>query len=102
MGYKVILRQGAIDDLADIVGYISKDNPQAAERLGNRLVTTAESLAEMPYRGKAVRGRPGVWRIIHRPYLIFYEIDEPSRVVEVLRFWHSARDLASLKLREQA
>lgn len=59
MDYKVILRQGAIDDLAEIVAYISRDDPQAAQRVGNRLVAAAESLAAMPYRGKAMRGRPG-------------------------------------------
>ena len=98
MDYKVILRQGAIDDLAEIVTYISRDDPKAAERLGHQLVATAESLADMPYRGKAVRGRPGARRLVRRPYLIFYEIDAATRTIEVLRFWHAARDPAALRL----
>ena len=38
MDYKVVLAPRAIDDLRDIVLYISPDSPVAAERLGLALI----------------------------------------------------------------
>ena len=99
MDFKVVLRQGAIDDLAEIVAFISQDDPKAAERVGLALVAAAESLSDLPTRGKAIRGRPEVRRLVHRPYLTFYQVDTSTKSVEVLRFWHASRDPASLRLR---
>jgi toxin ParE1/3/4 len=98
VGFKVILSQKAVNDLEGIVDYISRDDPGAALRVGNDLVNRAESLAEMPWRGRALHKRPGVRRIVRNPYLIIYRIDEAEKAVMVLRFWHGSRDPRSLWL----
>jgi addiction module RelE/StbE family toxin len=98
VGFKVILTQAALNDLKEIVEYISEDDPRAAERLASDLVSRAEALSQMPRRGKAVRVRPGVRRLVRNPYLIVYRIDEAAKMVKVLRFWHGARDPKSLRL----
>ena len=98
MGYQVILSPLALGDLEQIVRYVAKHDPQAAERLGNRLIDQAESLRDLPQRGSNVRSRPGVRKLLLWPYLIFYRVSEQSRSVEVLRFWHGAQDPKQLRL----
>jgi hypothetical protein len=44
-------------------------------------------------------GEPiGVGVIMLAPYLIFYRFEKPARQVEMLRFWHAARNPLSLEL----
>ena len=52
----------------------------------------------MPGKGRPVKGWPEVRVIVLSPYLIFYRFDEQVDKVEVLRFWHGARDPATLEL----
>ena len=98
MDYQVILSPLALDDLEQIVRYVASHDPQAAERLGNRLLDHAEKLRDLPQRGGKVRSRPGVRKLLLWPYLIFYRVNEHSRSVEVLRFWHGAQDPKQLRL----
>ena len=98
MDYKVILSPLALDDIEQIVCYVSFSDPQAAGRLGHRLLDHAGSLCDFPHRGGDVCSRPGVKKLLLWPYLIFYRVNEESRSVEVLRFWHGARDPRSLRL----
>jgi len=92
MDYRVILSRPALRDLAEIARYIAKDNPDAALRVGDKLVSLAESLATMPRRGGLFRARPGVRRLVSAPYLLTYRIDETQRTVYVLRYWHAKRE----------
>ena len=55
MRYSVRLNDQAAADLADIVLFIARDNPAAAEKLGLALVETAFSLATFPYRGQQMK-----------------------------------------------
>ena len=48
---------------------------------------------------KRCAGGPGTRRLVLRSYLIFYEVDKATRTVDILRFWHAARDPDSLKWR---
>jgi len=91
MGYKVVLSQRAIEDLAGIVLYIAENDPQAAVRFGNSLIDHAQQLSEFPRLGRPVRKRRGVRQLTHAPYLIFYSVNNSNRSIEVLRFWHAAR-----------
>ncbi len=93
MGYRVILAASADRDLEEIVRFLAQKNPAAAERLGYALVDDALSLAKFPFRGKSVRDRPDYRRILHgRWFLIFYRVDEPRRVVQVVRIWDARQD----------
>jgi len=46
MGFKVIFAPQAIERLEEIVRYIAKDNPTAAEKFGLRLVERTALLAD--------------------------------------------------------
>ncbi len=77
--------------LESIVGRIAKDNPDAAERFGLRLVDQAELLSDFPELGRPYPKRNGVRVMVCRPFLIFYRLNSSARKVEILDFWHGAR-----------
>lgn len=94
MDYKVVLAPRAIDDLRDIVLYISPDRPGAAKKLGLALLERTKVLGQFPYAGKVVPefDDPMVRELILRPYRIVYRIDETTKTVGVARYWHGARE----------
>ncbi|WP_221029181.1 type II toxin-antitoxin system RelE/ParE family toxin [Actomonas aquatica] len=94
MDYKVVLSPRAIEDLRDIVLYISPDRPETARRLGLALVEKTKTLAQFPLSGRIVPefGDSTIRELILRPYRIVYCVDARSAVVGVARFWHGARE----------
>ena len=98
MDCTVIYSEAAVADLRQITAFIAADNPKVAERFANRLVDLAESLRSTPERGRPVKNWPGVRVIVLAPYLIFYHFGKTANGVEVLRFWHGARDPATLDM----
>ena len=95
MDYEVILTEPARDDLREIVAFIAQDNPQAAVTFRDRLIAEAETLVRLPHRGRLMRRRGNVRKLVCRSYLILYRIAESRRTVEILRFWHGARGTPS-------
>lgn len=91
MDFRVEVTGPAIADLGEIVTYIAQDNREAALALGNHLLDVALSLAKDPQRGSPYRKFASVRKLTVRPYKIFYRVNESTRVVEVLRIWHSVR-----------
>jgi len=93
MDFKVFLSEDALSDLERIVAYIAPHNPDAAERMGNRLLDAALSLGTFPERGRMVPEfkRPELREIIFRSYRIIYRLNSAEMAVEVIRFWHAAR-----------
>ena len=56
MAFKVLLTAGAERDLAEIVDYIAEfDSAANANRVLDKLIGVAESLAELPERGSHPR-----------------------------------------------
>lgn len=93
MDYKVIISPRAIQDLEQIVRYISVDDPAAAEALGYRLIDAALSLGAFPERGRFVPELEDdqTREIVSFPYRIVYRVDPNRQAVFVSRFWHGAR-----------
>ena len=56
------------------------------------------SLDQLPLRGAPVKARPGLRKLSHRYYLIYYRINEPMRLVEIVRIWDGRKNPASLAL----
>ncbi len=54
--HKIVWTHEAVGQLEAIATYISVVNPAAAQRLGERLVALADSLAEFPHRGRDAGG----------------------------------------------
>jgi plasmid stabilization system protein ParE len=98
MGYRVGLSDAAQADLGAVVRFLAEKSPEAAARVGNELLDAAFALSVMPRRGASVRRRPGLRKLTHRYYLIFYQVNDASQWVEVVRIWDGRQDPASLRL----
>jgi len=97
MDYKVIYSPNAISDLAEVVGFVAQDDPQAALRLGKQLADDADSLARHPYRFPKFRRRANVRKLVTGQYLILYRIVQTAKVVEILRFGTGRRKPAFVR-----
>ncbi|HMG05662.1 MAG TPA: type II toxin-antitoxin system RelE/ParE family toxin [Chthoniobacterales bacterium] len=91
MEFKVLIAETAIADLKEIVEFVAHDDPDAAARVGGKLVQNAMGLAIMPERFPLHDLRRGIRKMSSSPFLIFYTVDHREDVVNVLHFWHGAR-----------
>lgn len=86
---KVIWASAAEQDRADIIDYISQDNPLAAIRMDELFAEAADRLAEHPHLGKAglISGTREL--IPHESYRLVYEVQDNT--VWILALVHTAR-----------
>lgn len=100
MDYQVKFSRSAESDIEDIVRYISIDDPDQALRFGRFLIHHARGLAHFPERGRVVPefDDASIRELIVRRYRIVYRLKYNQRSVEIIRFWHVARDIARLPL----
>ena len=98
MDYQVKFSPSAQSDIEDIVRYISIDDPDQALRFGRFLINHARGLAQFPERGRVVPefDDDSIRELIVRKYRIVYRLNHNQRSVEIIRFWHVARDIARL------
>ena len=92
MGYRIFWTPVAVQDLRGICDFISQDNPAAAERVGVKLIQEAAAMALFPFSGRMVSEKkdPLIRETIVGSYRIIYQVDETSKVVAIVRIWHSA------------
>ncbi len=93
MGWKVITAPSAQADLANIVRYVARHNPDAAARLGYELIARAEKIAAFPEIGRMVLEfrRPNLREVLCRSYRIIYRLPPSEERIDIVRFWHAAR-----------
>jgi addiction module RelE/StbE family toxin len=91
MGCKIIFSPQALADLEEVVRHIAKDNPETAQRIGNSLIDRVVILENFPLIGSVDSKRPGVRKLVSRPYIIFYRFRPKTGSVDILRYWHGAR-----------
>lgn len=91
MGCKIIFSPQSIADLESAVRFIAKDNPDAAVRMGNALIDRVSILENFPLVGSLYPERPGVRKLVSRPYIIYYRLRLEESCVDILRYWHGAR-----------
>jgi plasmid stabilization system protein ParE len=89
--FKVVVTPHVWNDFFAIFDYIDKDNPTAANGFGAALLNQIELLAIFPHIGALVHQRQGVRKLLYTPIRIYYRIDSDARTVEILHFWHAAR-----------
>ncbi|MBN1360412.1 MAG: type II toxin-antitoxin system RelE/ParE family toxin [Sedimentisphaerales bacterium] len=89
---KLYWTEPAVADLAAIRDYIRRDSEFYASRFVNRLFDAAESLVELPARGRPVpeADDPDIRELLYQGYRIMYRV-EKERVV-ILAIVHGARD----------
>lgn len=89
--FKIVVSPRAWSDFFSIFDYIEQDNPTAASSFGAALLNEIELLAVFPHIGALVHQRLGVRKLLYTPIRIYYRVDNSSRTVEILHFWHAAR-----------
>ena len=95
MAFRVIWSDTAAEDLKEIVQYIALDNPEAAGRLAERILSSIERASEWPLSNRAVpeKGDDSIREAILKPYRIVYQVDTARNALHVLRIWHGARGM---------
>jgi toxin ParE1/3/4 len=89
--FRLQYTQKALNDLAEIVGYIAEDSPDAASRFGKSLLDHVDLLTRFPRMGSATRKRPRIRKLLHSPILVYYRVNERKGLIEVLHLRHAAR-----------
>lgn len=90
---KVVFDDRAVADLEDIYHFISADNPRAARSVVDRILSSAERLADFPLMarsGKVENTRE--WVIPRLPYIAVYRVVPDRKEVVVVGVFHGARE----------
>lgn len=96
--YRVDISEPAENDLRDIVRYISAQlsAPITALKLMEIIEEAMASLALMPQKGPFVTDERlailGYRKLFVKNYIVFFRIDEKSKVVDVERILYARRD----------
>ena len=83
--------KSAADDLEAIVNFVRADNTEAARRVARKLYMAAQSLNEMPRRGRAGQVE-GTRELIVAPfpYIVVYQVTEQE--IRIIRIRHAAQE----------
>jgi toxin ParE1/3/4 len=95
---KLVWTPLARDDLREIVSYIARDNPAAALRVGERILSSVDPFKSMPQMGRKVPEREDetIREIIRGNYRIIYKVREERRALEIWRIWYGAQGTPEL------
>jgi len=82
-----------LSDLEAIVAYIAADNPPAAVRVGEAILSVGDRLAQLPRLGQVLQAPElaGMREIVCGNYCVIHELLENETVVSIVRIWHGAR-----------
>lgn len=100
--YKIKYLSIARCDIVDIVKYIciKLASPNAAERLAEKIIESADNLKDMPYKYPVyIPVKPLRYeyrKLIVEHYIMFYWIDEEKQIVTIARVIYSGRDYEKL------
>jgi plasmid stabilization system protein ParE len=89
--YRLLFTQRALSDLSEIVGHIAQDDDEAASRFGKALLDHVDLLGRFPRMGNTTRKKSRVRKLVHTPILVYYQVREDKRLVEILHFRHGSR-----------
>ena len=95
MTLPIIWRLHASSDLAEIIGYVTRENPLAAKRLRKLLMSAVEPVSEHPYLYPQSELFPGLRKIVAHPnYIICYKVTATS--IEVVNVVHARQQYPKL------
>jgi toxin ParE1/3/4 len=101
VAFRLEITSQALRDLKSIGQYLRSEETSGADEFAQRLLERAHSLIMFPYRHGVWAVQRNIRKVPFGAYIIFYKIYEDDRVVEILRFWHSARNQGRLRLKEE-
>jgi toxin ParE1/3/4 len=87
----LIFSRAAVHDLVRLREFIAQHNPEAAQRVAQRLRGAIRGLVDTPQTGRPVADLPGEIReLIFGKYVVRYEVRQQH--LYVLRIWHGRED----------
>jgi plasmid stabilization system protein ParE len=89
--FQVLYTKPALADLEEVMRWSWQNHPGITERFADALLNHVDLLGDFPHLGTPVRGYPGVRRLQHSPFHVYYRVLEESRRVEILHLWHGSR-----------
>ncbi|NDV22816.1 type II toxin-antitoxin system RelE/ParE family toxin [Desulfovibrio sp. JC022] len=93
--FRIVRSQEARQDLIDIYKYIAVDDPDAANRILDRINERVNLLAKHPLLGPAREDiRPGLRYLTVGNYIALYKVE--SKRIVVVRVLHGKRELEGL------
>lgn len=91
---KVVLTLSAKEDLIEIRQYISKESPQGAKTVAEKIKKSLLLLAEQPYMGHMTDDDEVLeWHVPGSPYTLPYRI--VNNEVQILRVFHGSQNKPS-------
>jgi plasmid stabilization system protein ParE len=89
---RVVVREGAYDDLERIYAWIARDEPRLADNVVERIVDNTARLGRFPRLGHAGKvAGTYEWVVPGLPYIIVYVADHEADVLDVLAIFHGAQ-----------
>ena len=83
---KLLFTHSAQRDLVRLRDFIAENNPPAARKISQRLVTSINRLVDLPEMGVDAEGIDGVQDLITADYVVRYAVLEDE--IYILRIWH--------------
>ena len=91
MDFKVFYTQAALADLEAVMEWSWDKHRATSERFAKALLNHVDLLKTFTYLGIPTKGFLGVRSLLHSPIHVYYRVDEGRKIIEVLHFWHAAR-----------
>ena len=91
MELKVLYTEPALEDLEAIKERSWEFHPQTTEQFLTALLNHIDLLGKLPSMGTRVKGYENVRQLLHTPFRIYYRVNGPREVVEILHVWHYGR-----------
>jgi len=93
---KIYFTTRAKSDIAEIVEFISADNPKAAKKWANSVFDTVKKLYDFPETGRIVPeySEETIREIIKGKYRIIYKINRRRKEIYIITVYHSSRLLS--------
>jgi len=93
--YRIIIKPSAAQDLQQIHEYIEKHSPQNAADVARKILREIDELQQLPHRYPIYEGHlhanEEIRRMVVRPFLVYYHVDDVRKAVHILAIWHGAR-----------
>jgi len=91
--YKVIWSEGAQLDFREILEYIANDNPDAAIRVGEMIMSRINQLINFPQMGSRIPEEQmlEMRQVVAGNYPVIYRVAEERGVIGIVRIWNGVR-----------
>ena len=96
MDFQVLYTEPALNDLEILMTWSWERHPDGTEPLATSLLGHVDLLKKFPFMGTGVRGLPGVRRLLHTPFHVYYRVHPKRHALEILHIWHASRNAPAL------